>query len=118
VLIAVCLFPFAWMERARSRRRSTSSHSAAPLAAECDDLSNYRHGAVHPPSPILPKLVIISVASTGLALLLAGYLDSYGFRAVDFRGKSGCNRSCWSASLLPTAAIIVPLFITLRGWRD
>ena len=57
--------------------------------------------------------VIISVGSTALALLLAIFA-SYGFARFDFRGKPLLQAFVLIGQLLPTAAIIVPLFITLR----
>jgi ABC-type glycerol-3-phosphate transport system permease component len=57
--------------------------------------------------------VIISVGSTGLALGLAIFA-SYGFARFDFRGKPFWQAFVLIGQLLPTAAIIVPLFITLR----
>ena len=57
--------------------------------------------------------VIISVGATGLALFLAIFA-SYGFARFEFRGKSFWQSFVLVGQLLPTAAIIVPLFITLR----
>lgn len=57
--------------------------------------------------------VIISVGSTALALLLAIFA-SYGFARFEFRGKPLLQSFVLVGQLLPTAAIIVPLFITLR----
>ena len=57
--------------------------------------------------------VVISVGSTVLALLLAVFA-SYGFARFEFRGKPFWQAFVLIGQLLPTAAIIVPIFITLR----
>jgi multiple sugar transport system permease protein/raffinose/stachyose/melibiose transport system permease protein/trehalose/maltose transport system permease protein len=57
--------------------------------------------------------VIISVGATGLALILAIFA-AYGFARFEFRGKPFLQAFVLIGQLLPTAAIIVPLFITLR----
>jgi multiple sugar transport system permease protein/raffinose/stachyose/melibiose transport system permease protein/trehalose/maltose transport system permease protein len=56
---------------------------------------------------------IISLGSTAIALALAVFA-SYGFARFRFRGKAGFQAFILVGQLLPTAAIIVPLFITLR----
>jgi len=57
--------------------------------------------------------IIISGGSTALALVLAIFA-SYGFARFEFRGKPWLQSFVLIGQLLPTAAIIVPLFITLR----
>ena len=59
---------------------------------------------------------IISLGSTAIALGLAIFA-SYGFARFRFRGKAGFQAFILIGQLLPTAAIIVPLFITLRYFR-
>jgi ABC-type glycerol-3-phosphate transport system permease component len=56
---------------------------------------------------------IISLGSTAIALALAIFA-SYGFARFRFRGKAGFQAFILIGQLLPTAAIIVPLFVTLR----
>jgi len=56
---------------------------------------------------------IISFGSTAIALALAVFA-SYGFARFKFRGKGLAQAFILLGQLLPTAAIIVPLFITLR----
>lgn len=58
---------------------------------------------------------VISLGSTAIALALAIFA-SYGFARFDFRGKTGYQAFILVGQLLPTAAIIVPLFITLRAF--
>ena len=55
----------------------------------------------------------LASARPALALVLAIFA-SYGFARFDFRGKPLLQAFVLIGQLLPTAAIIVPLFITLR----
>src|SRR5690606_29467095 len=57
--------------------------------------------------------VVISLGSTFLAMMLAIFA-SYGFARFDFKGKPLLQSFVLVGQLLPTAAIIVPLFVTLR----
>ncbi len=57
--------------------------------------------------------LVISFGATALALVLAVFA-SYGFARFNFKGKSLLQSFVLVGQLLPTAAIIVPLFITLR----
>jgi len=57
--------------------------------------------------------VIISAASTAIAVVLAVFA-SYGFARFRFRGKRQAQAFVLVGQLLPTAAIVVPLFITLK----
>jgi ABC-type glycerol-3-phosphate transport system permease component len=57
---------------------------------------------------------IIAAGSTALTLVLAVFA-AYGFARFEFAGKRACQLLVLAAQLLPTAAIIVPLFITLRA---
>ena len=56
---------------------------------------------------------VISLGATAIALILAIFA-SYGFARFNFRGKPAYQAFILIGQLLPTAAIIVPLFITLR----
>jgi ABC-type glycerol-3-phosphate transport system permease component len=56
--------------------------------------------------------VIISLGSTAVALGLAIFA-SYGLARFRFRGKAAARAWVLVGQLLPTAAIVVPLFITL-----
>jgi multiple sugar transport system permease protein/raffinose/stachyose/melibiose transport system permease protein len=56
---------------------------------------------------------VISIGATVVALALAIFA-AYGFARFEFRGKLALQSFVLVGQLLPTAAIIVPLFITLR----
>jgi len=57
--------------------------------------------------------IVISVGSTGLALILAIFAAN-GFARFRFKGQAFWQTFILVGQLLPTAAIIVPLFITLK----
>ena len=85
---------------------------------DASDLGELPQGALQ--SSNIPRYflnsVIISVGSTGLALILAVFA-AYGFARFSFRGKPFWQAFVLVGQLLPTAAIIVPLFITLQHAR-
>ncbi|MFP3787277.1 carbohydrate ABC transporter permease, partial [Burkholderia sp. SIMBA_024] len=57
--------------------------------------------------------LIISVGSTFLALVFAIFA-AYGFARFDFRGRSAALAFVLIGQLLPTATVIVPLYIVLN----
>ena len=114
VLIAVCLFPFAWMALS-SVKKLNELYTVPPVWLPKEPtLGNYGTVLFNSNIPrYFLNSVVISVGSTGLALLLAIFA-SYGFARFEFKGKPWLQSFVLMGQLLPTAAIIVPLFITLR----
>jgi ABC-type glycerol-3-phosphate transport system permease component len=114
VLVIVCLFPFLWMALS-SIKKLPELFTVPPhwLPAE-PTLDNYVTVLFHSNIPrYFLNSCIISGGATLVALLLAVFA-SYGFARFDFRGKTWLQTFVLVGQLLPTAAIIVPLFITLR----
>jgi multiple sugar transport system permease protein len=112
--LAICLFPFAWMI-VSSFKTPQELYAVPPTwLPERPTLDHYRHvlGASNVPRYFLNSL-IISVGSTLLALSLAIFA-AYGFARFRFRGRRAGLTFILVGQLLPTAAIIVPLFVTLR----
>lgn len=113
-LLTICLFPFAWMI-VSSFKTPQELYAIPPtwLPAR-PTLDHYRHvlGASNVPRYFLNSL-IISVGSTVIALPLAIFA-AYGFARFRFRGRRAGLAFILVGQLLPTAAIIVPLFVTLR----
>jgi ABC-type glycerol-3-phosphate transport system permease component len=112
--LAICLFPFAWMI-VSSFKTPQELYAVPPTwLPERPTLDHYRHvlGASNVPRYFLNSL-IISVGSTLLALSLAIFA-AYGFARFRFRGRRAGLAFILVGQLLPTAAIIVPLFVTLR----
>jgi ABC-type glycerol-3-phosphate transport system permease component len=113
-ICAVCLFPFLWM--GLSSLKSARELYAVPPTwlPHSPTLESYRKVLFESNIPrYFLNSVIISLGSTGLALGLAIFA-SYGFARFEFAGKRASQAFVLAAQLLPTSAIIVPLFITLR----
>lgn len=114
LLVFVCMFPFLWM--ALSSVKTLSELYTVPPSwfPKMPSFANYAKVLF---SSNIPRYflnsTIISLGSTAIALSLAVFA-SYGFARFDFRGKPAFQAFILLGQLLPTAAIIVPLFITLR----
>jgi ABC-type glycerol-3-phosphate transport system permease component len=114
LVVLLCLFPFVWMGIS-SIKTLRELYTVPPVWwPAAPTWTNYRTVLFESNIPrYFLNSVVISVGSTGLALLLAIFA-SYGFARFDFRGKPLLQAFVLIGQLLPTAAIIVPLFITLR----
>ncbi|WP_454856840.1 carbohydrate ABC transporter permease [Rhizobium binxianense] len=114
LIVLVCLFPFLWMG-VSSIKTLPELYTVPPIWwPATPTLGNYYKVLFESNIPrYFLNSVVISVGSTGLALLLAIFA-SYGFARFEFRGKPLLQSFVLVGQLLPTAAIIVPLFITLR----
>lgn len=114
LLVLVCLFPFWWMLLS-SIKTLRELYTVPPVWwPSAPTLDNYYTVLFESNIPrYFLNSVIISVGSTGLALLLAIFA-SYGFARFRFTGSRMLQLFVLIGQLLPTAAIIVPLFITLR----
>ena len=114
VVVVVCLFPFVWMALSSIKQLSELYTVPPHWWPEAPTLGNYAKVLFESNIPrYFVNSVVISVGSTGLALLLAVFA-SYGFARYNFKGKPLLQAFVLIGQLLPTAAIIVPLFITLR----
>jgi ABC-type glycerol-3-phosphate transport system permease component len=114
LLVIVCLFPFLWMG-VSSIKVLRELYTIPPTwIPNQPTLGNYWTVLFDSNIPrYFLNSVVISVGSTALAMALAIFA-SYGFARFRFRGKSFYQSFVLIGQLLPTAAIIVPLFITLR----
>jgi len=114
LLILFCLFPFAWMALS-SIKQLTELYTVPPhWLPDHPTLANYGNVLFNSDIPrYFLNSVVISLGSTALALILAIFA-AYGFGRFEFRGKPLLQGFVLVGQLLPTAAIIVPLFITLR----
>jgi multiple sugar transport system permease protein len=114
ILMIVCLFPFAWMALSSIKTLSELYTVPPHWWPEMPTLQNYRTVLFESNVPrYFLNSVVISLGSTLLALMLAIFA-SYGFARYRFRGKPWLQAAVLIGQLMPTAAIIVPLFITLR----
>ena len=114
LLVLVCLFPFWWMGLS-SIKTLRELYTIPPIWwPSMPTLDNYKKVLFESNIPrYFLNSVIVSVGSTFLALVLAIFA-SYGFARFNFKGKAALQSFVLIGQLLPTAAIIVPLFITLR----
>ena len=114
LLVVVCLFPFWWMGLS-SIKTLRELYTIPPIWwPSMPTLDNYKKVLFESNIPrYFLNSVIVSAGSTFLALVLAIFA-SYGFARFDFKGKPALQSFVLIGQLLPTAAIIVPLFITLR----
>lgn len=114
LLLAVCVFPFVWMALS-SIKTLGELYTVPPVwLPKTPTLENYRKVLFESNVPrYFINSTVISLGATAIALALAIFA-SYGFARFNFRGKAGYQAFILIGQLLPTAAIIVPLFITLR----
>ncbi|WP_417580257.1 carbohydrate ABC transporter permease [Pelagibacterium sp.] len=114
LVAAVCLFPFLWMWTS-SIKELRELYTIPPVwFPSMPTLENYRTVLFESNVPrYFLNSLIISIGSTALALFIAIFA-AYGFARFKFRGKSYYQSFILIGQLLPTAAIIVPLFVTLR----
>jgi ABC-type glycerol-3-phosphate transport system permease component len=114
VLVFICLFPFAWMGLSSIKTLSELYTVPPHWWPDMPTLGNYAKVLFESNIPrYFLNSMVISLGATGLALILAIFA-SYGFARFEFRGKPFWQAFVLVGQLLPTAAIIVPLFITLR----
>ncbi len=114
VLVAVCLFPFAWMALSSIKKLNELFTVPPHWLPNEPTLLNYWTVLFNSNIPrYFLNSCIIAGGATLVALVLAVFA-SYGFARFEFRGKSYLQTFVLIGQLLPTAAIIVPLFITLR----
>jgi ABC-type glycerol-3-phosphate transport system permease component len=114
VLVFVCLFPFLWMGLSSIKLLNELYTIPPQWWPDHPTLANYYKVLFESRIPrYFLNSIIISVGSTGLALILAVFAAN-GFARFRFKGRSFWQACILVGQLLPTAAIIVPLFITLR----
>jgi multiple sugar transport system permease protein/raffinose/stachyose/melibiose transport system permease protein len=114
VLVMVCLFPFAWM--ALSSIKNLQELFTVPPHWLPSQPTLHNYWTVFFNSNIPRYFInsgVISAGATIVALVFAVFA-AYGFARFEFRGKLLLQSLVLIGQLLPTAAIIVPLFITLR----
>ena len=117
LLVLVSLFPFAWMALSsikELRELYTVPPTWIPVAPT---LANYWKVLFASSIPrYFLNSVVIALGSTLIALVVA-VPAAYGFARYRFRGHRLYQASILAGQMLPTAAIIVPLFIVLKGLR-
>jgi multiple sugar transport system permease protein len=115
IVCAFCLFPFAWM--IISSLKESGDIMAVPPQLVPRSVTFGHYGDVFTKSNIPRYFInstVIATGSTAIALAFA-LLGGYGFARYRFKGKAFLQNAVLSSQMLPTAAIIVPLFIILRS---
>jgi ABC-type glycerol-3-phosphate transport system permease component len=115
LLVLVCIFPFAWMVLS-SIKPLPELYTVPPVwLPQAPTLRNYATVLFSSNVPrYFLNSVVISVGSTALGLALAIFA-AYGFARFRFPGKRYYQAAILIGQLLPTATIIVPLYIVLQG---
>ncbi len=114
VLALVSLFPFAWMLLS-SFKEIRELYTVPPTWwPDRPTLDNYVKVLTRSNIPrYFLNSIVISTGSTVVALAVALF-SAYGFARFRFRGRVGLQTAVLATQMLPTAVIIVPLFIVLR----
>ncbi|MET3598276.1 carbohydrate ABC transporter permease [Martelella mangrovi] len=114
VVVVVTMFPFLWMLISSFKKLSELYTVPPTWIPEAPSWANYAKVLFESNVPrYFLNSLIISAGSTAIALALA-ILASYGFARFKFRGKSLAISLIIVGQLLPTAAIIVPLYVVLN----
>jgi ABC-type glycerol-3-phosphate transport system permease component len=114
VVVIGSLFPFVWMALS-SVKVLRELYTVPPhWLPEAPTLEHYRKVlfASNIPRYFLNS-VVISLGATAAALALAVFA-AYGLARFKFRGRGAAQAFVLVGQLLPTAAIVVPLFVTLQ----
>jgi ABC-type glycerol-3-phosphate transport system permease component len=112
---AVALFPFLWMALSSFKPLDELYTVPPNWLPQAATLRNYQRVLAESNVPrYFLNSAIVSVGATGLALVLAVFA-AYGFARFRFAGRGGWQAFVLAGQLIPTAAIVVPLFITLRA---
>jgi ABC-type glycerol-3-phosphate transport system permease component len=115
VLMAVALFPFLWMAISSVKPLGELYTVPPTWIPGHPTIANYAKVIFDSNIPrYFLNSVIISAGATLIALVLAVFA-AYGFARFRFRGSRALQGFVLIGQLLPTAAIIVPLYIVLNG---
>ncbi len=114
LVVLVCLFPFLWMGLSSIKELKELYTIPPRWWPDHPTLANYYKVFFESRIPrYFINSIIISGGSTFLALVLAIFAAN-GFARFRFKGRAFWQSFVLIGQLMPTAAIIVPLFITLR----
>lgn len=114
ILVVLAVFPFLWMAVSAFKPLSQLYTIPPQWLPSPPTLDNFRNVLFESNIPrYFVNSLIISVGSTFLALVFAIFA-AYGFARFDFRGRSAALAFVLIGQLLPTATVIVPLYIVLN----
>ncbi|HEV7717895.1 MAG TPA: carbohydrate ABC transporter permease [Arsenicitalea sp.] len=115
IFTVAAAFPFVWMAIS-SLKTSTELYSVPPTwLPHSLTFQNYMNVLFNSNIPrYFLNSVVISVGASLVAILLA-ILAAYGFARFRFAGKRALQASILVSQLLPTATVIVPLYIIMSS---
>lgn len=113
IFLVIAVFPFGWMLLS-SIKSLQELYTVPPVwLPETPTWASYVNVLTNSNVPrYFLNSTIISLGSTAIALFLAIFA-AYGFARFRFRGKNSFQIFILISQLLPTATIIVPLYIIL-----
>lgn len=114
ILVIVAVFPFLWMAVSAFKPLSQLYTIPPQWLPDPPTLANFKNVLFESNMPrYFVNSLIISIGSTFLALVFAVFA-AYGFARFDFRGRPAALAFVLIGQLLPTATVIVPLYIVLN----
>jgi ABC-type glycerol-3-phosphate transport system permease component len=113
VLVAIAAFPFFWMALSSVKLQAELYRLPPTWLPELATLANYSKVLFESNVPrYFFNSAVVSTGSTAIALVFA-IPAAYGFARFRFRGRSLWQTFVLVSHLLPTAALIVPLYVFL-----
>ena len=113
VLVALAAFPFFWMALSSVKTQAELYRLPPTWLPDAATFANYAKVMLESNVPrYFLNSVIVSIGSTAIALVFA-IPAAYGFARFSFRGRSLWQTFVLVSHLLPTAALIVPLYVFL-----
>lgn len=111
--LVASLFPFAWMALSSIKTLRELYTTPPAWLPQAPTMANYWKVLTESNIPrYFLNSLAISAGSTVIAIALAVFA-AYGFARFRFTGRAWCEAFVLIGQLLPTAAIIVPLYIVL-----
>lgn len=115
IMVAVSIVPFLWMLTSSIKVLGELYTVPPHWLPHQPTLDNYMKVLFDSNVPrYFLNSCVISFGSTAISLVLAIFAAN-GFARFRFKGKTALQAAILGGQLLPTAAIIVPLFIILRS---
>ena len=113
VLVALAAFPFLWMALSSIKTQAELYRLPPTWLPDAATFANYAKVMLESNVPrYFLNSAIVSIGSTAIALVFA-IPAAYGFARFSFRGRSLWQTFVLVSHLLPTAALIVPLYVFL-----
>ncbi|KAA0971990.1 carbohydrate ABC transporter permease [Aureimonas fodinaquatilis] len=117
ILLVIAVFPFLWMALSSFKPLAQLYSIPPQWIPNPPTLRNFQEVLFNSNIPrYFLNSTIVSLGSTGLALIFAIFA-AYGFARFRFFGKSFAITFVLVGQLLPTATVIVPLYLVLNHFN-